>query len=403
MDGFKFLNGKCEDILPTLPENSIDTCLTDPPYEISMLAKQWDKTGVSFQPETWKHVLRILKPGGFLLAFGGTRTWHRMVCAIEDAGFEIRDAVAWVHAQGMPKSLDISKAFDDAAGVERVVVGPPKYSKGKPKQSYSETRKVSYDCQPLPQTEPATDEAKKWQGWGTGIKPAFELIVVAMKPLEGTFARNAQQWGVSGLAIDKCRIGFASEADEKESKSKNQHEDLDSGPRDNHSFGKDSGPRKNYDPPGRWPANLVLDPVTAALLDQQSGWTKTKRIEKPSDCGGNTWGGTIQGHRGARGYTDEGGASRFFFCAKASPSERGSYNDHVTVKPLALMEWLCNLTSTPDGGTVLDPFMGSGTTGLACYRTKRKFIGIDKDPHYVEIAERRLREEAEGHPPGIFE
>lgn len=306
----RLINGDCLEVLESLEADSIDTCITDPPYELGFMGKSWDRAGIAFDPDTWRAVRRVLNPGAILLCFGGTRTFHRVTAAIEDAGFEIRDAIAWLYAQGLPKSYNL--------------------------------------------------QIPGWRGWGTGLKPAWEPIVVAMKPLDGTFAENACTWGVAGLHVDGCRIPAA------------------------------TGER------GRFPANVILDEEAAQMLDEQSGVLKSGKPSGLRRAGRRVFGGYRTG-TSVSGFGDSGGASRFFYCAKASPSERGEGNDHPTVKPIRLMEYLCRLTRTPSGGTVLDPFLGSGTTAIACLKTGRPCIGIEKGPHYFRIAERRVAAAACGN------
>ena len=456
----RLLLGDCAVLLRELPADSIDSCVTDPPYGLEFMGKEWDapwqvstssalfgkrKTampgwGTTRNPTcascggrlrgankcacetpvwdeavlatrlrqmqqfqkwntTWAvEVLRVLKPGGHLLAFGGTRTIHRMICAIEDAGFEIRDCVAWLYGSGFPKSLDVSKEIDRRAGAERAVVGPPRHSRGKSRQAYSETRRTSYDYAPLPVTSPATDAAKQWAGWGTALKPAMELIVLARKPLVGgTVAANVLQHGTGALNIDGCRVGYA--PDDRLLKG-GSYEGNRAGAAGSSMFGT-GGREVGYAdklPPGRWPANVVLDEEAGRLLDEQSGpcgGGDKRGRGRAADVGFYAPGENRERdslHAGPV-YADAGGASRFFYCAKSSRSERTARgtveNDHPTVKPLALMEYLCKLV-TPPGGVVLDPFMGSGTTGLAAAKLGLDFIGIERDEHYMEIAKGRL-------------
>jgi len=416
--------GDCLDILPTLAANSVDTIITDPPYGLSFMGKDWDHgvPGVAF----WAEALRVAKPGAMLLAFGGTRTFHRLTCAIEDAGWEVRDCLMWLYGSGFPKSLDISKAIDKAAGAEREIVGRKTGRSASPvsdmrggKMHAGGTKAGSFDASAI--TAPATSAAQQWHGWGTALKPAWEPIILAMKPLDGTFAENAQRWGVAGINVDGGRI----ETDDVIRSSHN----VTIGGNGIYGGGK---PAKTGALPGqgRWPANLLLDEAAARALDAQSG-------ERPS--GGKKGGygpgaadGGMWSQSGPRpcGLThgDTGGASRFFYVAKASRAERNAglegmeakpagalksgdggwrneenrgrkprheeqltaQNHHPTVKPIALMRYLCKLTATPTGGVVLDPFMGSGTTGIAALQEGRDFIGIEREAEYVEIARRRI-------------
>jgi len=333
--------GDCLEVMQTLDENSVDTIITDPPYGLSFMGKDWDY-GVPGK-RYWVEALRVAKPGAMLLAFGGTRTHHRLMCAIEDAGWQIRDAIFWVYGSGFPKSHNIGKATQDS----------------------------------------------QWDGYGTALKPAYEIIVLAMKPLDGTFANNALTWGVAGLNIDGGRVAHDEPTKYTE--------------RDNEMW---LGARRNTNtlaspaPSGRWPANLIHDgseEVTALFP-----------VTKSTPGGMTKFGGVFGNNGEVKSnaiYTDEGSAARFFYCAKASRKERnaglpdGESSSHPTVKPLALMRYLCKLTATPTGGTVLDMFAGSGSTGCAAVLEGRDFIGIDLDADYVEIARRRIAHcEAEAEP-----
>jgi len=389
-----------------------------------------------------------------LLAFGGTRTCHRLTCALEDAGFEIRDCLMWLHGQGFPKSLDISKAMDKAAGADREVI---ESSAKRRRTEYLNRDNARKDYRPgeyqkreniLDITAPTTDAAKQWDGWGTALKPAWEPIILAMKPLDGTFSENAQKHGVAGLNVDGCRIEGAqgvwgsSNADCQDGRVFNAS-----------PTGEEY--RSEQHRSGRWPANLVfshrpeceevgtkrvkpleghrpnpvnvqsdgnikfnenlvgfqklsytaadgLETVTAwncaedcpvKMLDEQSGERKAGGNlsgNEPSRTGGP---GTVAyGEFKDRMKWDSGGASRFFYCAKASRSERGEGNLHPTVKPLALMRWLCRLTKMPTGGVILDQFMGSGTTGVAAVLEGRRFIGIEQSEQDCAIAVKRILE-----------
>lgn len=411
-------HGDLFDILPTLTEASIDACVTDPPYGLGFMAKDWDvpggiggfpmrrrvetdavNTGASRQGgrqrscadfqkrqardartyeaenERWAtEVFRVLKPGAYLLACGGTRMYHRMIAGIEDAGFEIRDCLSWLYGSGFPKSLNLS------------------------------------------------------DGRGTALKPSWEPIVMARKPTQGTVAANVEQFGTGALNVDACRLGYASEADKESAKPA-------SWPKANDSIGTfKTKDRSHYDPDekqsdlGRWPANVLLDEEAAELLDDQTG--ELTSGANPTRRNSDKFRNTSSAFAGeticepARG-VDVGGASRFYYVAKPSREERdlgcydlpsrsggeatdrkddsaginnpragagrtgGARNIHPTVKPIELMRWLVKLV-TPLGGAVLDPFAGSGTTGMACRYEQRQFIGIEREAEYVEIAERRI-------------
>jgi hypothetical protein len=349
----------CDDsraYMASLDANSIDTIITDPPYGLSFMGKGWDR-GVP-SADFWSGALRVCKPGAMLLAFGGTRTHHRLMCAIEDAGWEIRDCLMWLYGSGFPKSMDISKAIDKSLKAERVVVGKGKGRTGKAVVSHSDIH--GDDAYEWPGefdiTAPATDDAKLWNGWGTALKPAWEPIILAMKPLDGTFAANAQRHGVAGLNIDGCRIptddNLNGGAYAKNPTDRSQLWGGDAG-----NSWKRGAAGDFQQPEGRFPANVILDEEAGQQLDEQSGG---------------------------------GGASRFFYCAKAAKSEKGDFNNHPTVKPLKLMEYLCRLTATAAGGVILDPFMGSGTTGVAAANVGRDFIGVEIEQASYEIAARRL-------------
>jgi len=366
-DGVTIYHGDLLDVLPQLPEASVDCTVTDPPYGLHFMEKGWDHDVPG--PAYWQAIARVCKPGALLLAFGGTRTHHRLACAIEDAGWEIRDCLMWLHGQGFPKSLDISKALDKAAGAVREVVGASRsidcvergytkvYSTKAENSGFGTSRTFGLG---IPITAPATPEAAKWNGWGTALKPAWEPIVLAMKPLDGTFARNAETWGVAGMNIDACRIGTSEQSK------------------------------------GRWPTNLLLDEEAADMLNQQTGVLKSgvmkagqKRKASKGENGG--YHGNMPDEATALDtYGDSGGASRFFYCAKANKSERGPGNDHPTVKPLALMDYLLTLLSTPTGGVILDPFAGTGTTALAARQLGRRCICVELDKHNCDIAAARL-------------
>jgi 16S rRNA G966 N2-methylase RsmD len=428
------LEGDCFEVLKQLADASVDSVVTDPPYGLSFMGKAWDYDVP--KAEVWREVLRVLKPGGHLVAFFGSRTYHRGVVQIEDAGFEIRDSLMWLYGTGFPKSLNVGKAIDAAAGAERKGDGSTQrpelrvaYGKGAGALRCGQCGKsrngTSCNC-PMP--APATEAAAQWEGWGTALKPAHEPIVLARKPLVGTVAANVQAHGTGALNIDGCRI-----AGTKPLMGERTATIVAAKSMSGTSTGRTSTGEMTTE--GRWPANVLLDEEAAAALDEQSGTLKTH---------GNTGTGTIQpfksvakGAEGARTYlpqpSDSGGASRFFYCAKASASERdrgcehlpaksggeatdredgsigvdnpragagrggGRRNFHPTVKPIALMRWLVRLI-TPPGGTVLDPFTGSGTTGIAALEEGFNFLGIERDAAYAEIARARLAKPPKKQP-----
>lgn len=391
MPDFQLFLGDCLDILPTLEASSIDSICTDPPYGYNFMGKNWDHgvPGVPF----WEAALRVAKPGAHLLAFGGTRTFHRLTVAIEDAGWEIRDVLSWNYGSGFPKSHDISKAIDKAAGAEREVVGEVKRwganaSGGRGNQNANGYQPSVAGAEKFdPVTAPATDDAKRWDGWGTALKPAWEPVLMARKPLsEPTIAANVLKWGTGGINVDGCRIG-TQPGDELT-------------PRNNkvgqNGWKNSSGGYVEPSPLGRWPANLLLDEEAAAILDEQTGVLKSGAISshhKRKTAGGN---GLTHGHmNGVNGplrEADSGGASRFFYISKASKSDRGEGNNHPTVKPTDLLRYLIRLI-TPPGGIVLDPFVGSGSTLKAAILEGFDCAGIDLDPDYLAIARARVEDE----------
>jgi site-specific DNA-methyltransferase (adenine-specific) len=386
-------HGSNLDVLPFMADNSVDSIVTDPPYELGFMGKSWDSSGIAYNVDLWRECLRVLKPGGHLLAFGGTRTWHRVAVAIEDAGFDVRDSIAWLYGSGFPKSHDISKGIDKAAGAEREVIGTKKLS-GNAAQSIKEkggtyasnTNSIGVEAINVSITAPATDDAKKWAGWGTALKPAFEPVVVARKPLVGTVAENVLAWGVGGLNIDASRIGTDSITINT----------FDNGAK---PFGDAVGePYSSRQIQGRWPANIILDEYTAGLLDEQSGERKGMASQRNSPntkiYGGNSLNDSATTFPEFReGYNDTGGASRFFYVSKANKRDRNEgnvLNTHPTVKPTDLMRYLIKLV-TPAGGIVLDPFAGSGSTGKAALLDGYQFIGIELTADYLPIIEERLR------------
>jgi site-specific DNA-methyltransferase (adenine-specific) len=386
---YTILNGNCLDLLKELEDNSIDSICTDPPYGINFMGKKWDYDvpGV----EIWKECLRVLKPGGHLLSFAGTRTQHRMAINIEDAGFEIRDMIAWVYSSGMPKSHNVSIAIDRTMGAEREVVG-----KLSNPGSTAPRLAMGDGCQPSPNiTAPATAEAKQWDGWGTSLKPAMEPITVARKPLEGTVAANVLEYGTGGINIDGCRVeGDLPKKCKGTGWANQDKKNAEQGFRPTAYYGGQDGVDYVPNIAGRWPANLIHDgsDEVVGLFPQTTSGGGDKH-SKTQD--GNIFKG-LAPVSGLHIYQcDSGSAARFFYCAKASKRDRNEglttqSNIHPTVKPTDLMRYLCRLI-TPPGGTVLDPFMGSGSTGKAALLEGFTFIGIDLDAEYCRIAEERLQ------------
>lgn len=404
-----------------LPANSVDTIITDPPYGLKFMGKEWDH-GIPGRP-FWAEALRVAKPGAMLMAFGGTRTYHRLVCEIEDAGWQIRDTIMWVYGEGFPKSLDISKAIDKAAGIEREDKFEGSFDRRNGPTGNKKCDKCGHwlisssPCQcPRPQDAAISEDAKTWQGYGTALKPSWEPITLAMKPLDGTFEENARKWGVAGLWIDGGRVEGPKGTGNWTGSNAN------ASPAFNNSQGN-AEHRGEQHPKGRWPANVIHDgsPEVVEGFPEEAG-AVAPVMRRNGDQTRNAYGsfaGSVDGGRTFQ--NDEGSASRFFYCAKPSKeereeglrqlpareagiknasgrgySERNPYgkvkvrNHHPTVKPIELLRYLCKLTRTPKGGIVLDPFMGSGSTGCAAVMEGRDFIGIDISREYVEIAERRI-------------
>lgn len=417
----KLWHGDCIEVIRTLPDSSVDSVVCDPPYGLEFMGKDWDapwrkydndadrafvsdgRTAPKFQTmrpsfaagrpfqewcELWTaECLRVLKPGGHLLAFGGTRTWHRLACAVEDAGFEVRDSIAWLYGSGFPKSLDVSKAIDKAAGAEREVLHSyPR--KGRSAGILGEEVDIIRDI-----TAPATPDAERWQGWGTAIKPAFEPIVVARKPLAGTVAANVLEHGTGALNIDATRV----EGGERPNRERRYDPALDA-TRSTYGAGINGSMAAGSTTAGRWPTNVVLDDTQAAVLDEMSGVQRDGVAVKRNGVTSNGvtgWGKAEPGTPDAGGYGGQGGASRFFptfrYEAKAPASERPKVNGvaHPTVKPLTLLRWLVRLV-TPPGGTVLEPFAGSGTTVEACVIEGFRCIAIEKTEEYLPLTVARI-------------
>tara|TARA_R110002012_G_scaffold105270_1_gene246101 strand:- start:131 stop:1273 length:1143 start_codon:yes stop_codon:yes gene_type:complete len=368
--------GDCLGVLEFYPDNYFHSIVTDPPYGLSFMGKKWDYQVPSI--EIWKECFRVLKPGGHLLSFSSARTYHRMVVNVEDAGFEIRDQIMWVYGSGFPKNHNVGKSVDKLLGNEREVVGTnPNHRK----------TDALYELgfQGGKGDGQLTKGNSEWEGWGTALKPAHEPIVLARKPIsEKTIAANVLKWGTGAINIDKSRVGT-------EPVTINT---FDNGAK---PFGDAVGePFTSRQSEGRFPANFIHD-GSQEVLDlfpdnAGNGWKKNygeenyKGMNYDSSTNQCAFGG---GFTGDNTYCDSGSAARFFYCAKTGKKERGTDNNHPTVKPQALMTYLCGLI-TPPGGTILDPFMGSGSTGLAAVSNDFAFVGIELDKDYLEIATHRI-------------
>lgn len=468
-------HGDCIEVMARMPSNSVDALVTDGPYGLGFMGQAWDTfkpgeaesritenraiesdnpnlkgrtRGPASSPsaveydrglegqrafqrwtEQWaREAFRVLKPGGHVLSCGAPRSAHRMTCGLEDAGFEVRDSIAWLFAQGFPKSMNLGKAIDRAAGAQREVIGhvgaaDPKTvdrnaldyggSTGKAKNGL----KDGYEL-----TKPATELAEQWSGWGTALKPGHEPIAVARKPLDGTVEENVRRWGIGALNIDRCRLEVTDTDYERNASGDRGHDDNRT--RQHEAFKMTAGKSSDI---GRWPANVALSEYASAILDAQAGDRKsganpTRRTsEKFQKVFGKFKGAEVcDPARGA----EVGGASRFFFVAKPSRLERdfgcdslpmrtpgectertegsagitpyagagrsgGGRNSHPTVKPVSLMRWLIWLV-TPEGGVVLDPFLGSGTTGMAAVVDGYTFIGIEREEQYLQLSDARI-------------
>jgi site-specific DNA-methyltransferase (adenine-specific) len=487
MATIRLLKGDCLQKLKELEDNSIDSVVTDPPYEIGFMGKGWDDSGIANNPELWKEVLRVLKPGGHLLSFSHSRTYHRQAVAVEDAGFEIRDQIMWIYGSGFPKSHNIGKAVDKIEGNEREVVGEEigtykldnaiknANTLGKMNQKLTDD---GYEIKTI------TKGNSDWEGWGTALKPAHEPIVMARKPFKGTVADNVLEWGTGGINVDGCRIGYE-DTPNPATNPKYRHEQNYKMPeKGQESKGAVSFSSSNNDvnTEGRFPANIIFDEEAGKILDKQSG-----KLNKQGKCKTDNKSGWQNEYVGGdkvnaverKLYLDQGGASRFFYCPKASKKDRnegmpeqvpqftgrprredgsviykethpeewndvmkdkprrektslaaaeeilqekkikgrdagqdsrnvphkarpvGRQNIHPTVKPTDLMAYLIRLV-TPKGGIVLDPFMGSGSTGKACVREGMNFIGIEREDEYMEIAKTRIEHEQKKNKHTLF-
>ncbi len=449
-------HGDCRAVMRTLEADSVDAVVTDPPYGLGFMGKEWDtigdtgrgarvrteratevtpagvghstskgpylavgvdslrSAGQPFQAwcESWaREALRVLKPGGHLVAFGGTRTFHRLTCAIEDAGFEVRDCLSWLYGQGFPKSLDVSKAIDKAArGVPQGGADPTSPGHGRYRTQATEGKRGAEDVgrgygagpgqfmleATVSEPRELVADAQRWDGWGTALKPAWEPIILARKPLaERSVSANVLRHGTGAINVDACRIGYQDAADQASAIPQGRATS-NAGAGSSRGEGTERRDFAAGNTKGRWAANVVLDEEAARMLDEQSGERGgSGKASGPTLTGTSTSAsrGRFNGVPDTPFYGDTGGASRFFYTAKADTAERtegmARRSTHPTVKPLALMVWLVKLV-TPPGGVVLDPFLGSGTTAIACVGNGFSCIGIEREAEYVEEAQQRI-------------
>lgn len=440
---YKLYQGNMLDMLEVIESNTIDSIITDPPYELNFMNKGWDNAGISFQKETWQKCYEVLKPGGYLLAFGGSRTFHRIACAIEDAGFEIRDTIMWLYGSGFPKSMSLGKVIEGKQilgsanvkdikkldGIKENVTGgwnSNEVEQGKRNKEYEQVKTtVNYK----------TELGKKWQGWGTALKPSFEPIIVARKPFKGSLVDNVIEYGVGGINIDECRVG-------NENNEKLTRKLYDNPSWKNCSKAGQGSINDVADKLGRFPANTILTYDETDFDEVCGGFPNTKGSKHHARGGTNFGIGIEKDNRKndmLSGFNDSGSVSRYFYCAKASKKDRDEgldefednymaysnqakaelkrgniefqgneenplnfvnkisvrKNTHPTVKPTELMQYLVRLV-TPNGGTILDPFNGSGSTGKAVMYENRernknyKYIGIELTEKYLPIAQARI-------------
>jgi len=413
-DPFEIINDDCINAMQQMEPESVESIVTDPPYGLAFMGKSWDHAvpGVEY----WAECLRVLKPGGHLMAFGGTRLYHRLTCAIEDAGFEIRDCLMWVYGSGFPKSHDVSKAIDKAAGAAREKIE----ATGSLHKNMNDDgwNKIGAENPMMDSNIPATPEALQWQGWGTALKPAWEPIIMARKPFKGTVANNVSEHGTGALNIDGCRVtldgievhktegqiggsflkaGITS-FEQLEQMYNNGIVKAPNGENIKLVYERCLKYRKlrkeksseipRYNAKGRWPANFVhdgSDEVLELFPKNEGRYFYAPKASQAERNAGLTDLPTQQVMGG--GGTNNPEAGRIY----GSIRTKGK-NSHATVKPLALMRWLCRMV-TPPGGTVLDPFAGSGSTAVAAMQEGFNAIGIEREEEYAMIARLRCEHE----------
>lgn len=422
-------NGDCLNVLKMMIEDEVfvDSIVTDPPYELGFMGRSWDSTGIAFQKETWELCFKVLKPGGHLLAFSGSRTYHRMAVAIEDAGFEIRDQVMWLYGSGFPKSMNVGKIIDKKLRGVGIGKSDPKSPLHGTKRQKIDGSNAKHDMSPLYKTQNVEyeyehDISKQWDGWGTALKPAHEPLVLARKPLsEKSIADNVLKWGTGGINIDECRVegndakypdtnpdfrdqgrqskenmgidklSFGQTENVKRKKVVRKSRDENGVWTNNNSGMKAEGSEyADADPRGRFPANVMHDGSDSIkkLFEDKSRYfycAKTPKAERNQGLDNFPIKQTQGGGGGIGNYKDDVNSASGKFGSEKAPSK----NTHPTVKPIKLMKYLCRLI-TPKGGTVLDPFMGSGSTGMAAKEENFKFVGIEKEEQYFNIASARI-------------
>ena len=422
-------NGNCLEVLKMMIEDEVfvDSIVTDPPYELGFMGRSWDSTGIAFQKETWELCFKVLKPGGHLLAFSGSRTYHRMAVAIEDAGFEIRDQVMWLYGSGFPKSMNVGKIIDKKLRGVGIGKSDPKSPLHGTKRQKIDGSNAKHDMSPLYKTQNVEyeyehDISKQWDGWGTALKPAHEPLVLARKPLsEKSIADNVLKWGTGGINIDECRVegndakypdtnpdfrdqgrqskenmgidklSFGQTENVKRKKVVRKSRDENGVWTNNNSGMKAEGSEyADADPRGRFPANVMHDGSDSIkkLFEDKSRYfycAKTPKAERNQGLDNFPIKQTQGGGGGIGNYKDDVNSASGKFGSEKAPSK----NTHPTVKPIKLMKYLCRLI-TPKGGTVLDPFMGSGSTGMAAKEENFDFVGIEKEEEYFNIASARI-------------